>query len=84
MNQFSEHREELERKISDLEKTLHDLKRQVLEQSEAEQHEAIDHLEEYLEQADHKYANLRTFLVTVMDEIRGLFRNESDKDGGRL
>lgn len=63
MNQFPEHKEELARKISDLETTLQDLKRQLREETEAEQHDAIDHLEEYLEQTDHKYANLRTFLA---------------------
>jgi len=84
MNQFSPRKEELERKISDLETTLHDLKRQVQEEVEAGQHDAIDHLEEYLEQADNKYANLRMFLVTVLNEIRTRFRDDSDKDSGSL
>jgi len=84
MNQFSEHKEELERKIADLETTLQDLKRQVREQTEAEQHDAINHLEEYLEQADHKYANLRIFLVTVLNEIRALFQDDSDKNSRSL
>lgn len=84
MSQLSTKREELERKISDLEATLHDLKRQVQEQIEADQHNAIDHLEDYLEEVDHKYANLREFLVTVFDEIRGLLHGKSDKDSGTL
>lgn len=81
---LTKNRDELEGKISDLEMTLHDMKCEVHEQIEAEQHEAIDHLEDYLEQADHKYANLREFLVTVLNEIRELVRGESDKDSGSL
>jgi len=84
MSQLSTKKEELERKISDLEATLHDLKRQVQEQIETEQHDAIEHLEDYLEQIDHKYANLREFLVTVFNEIRDLLHGKSDKDDGIL
>lgn len=80
MSQLSTKKEELERQISDLEATLHDLKRQVHAEVEAEQHDAIDHLEDYLEQADHKYANLRELLVTVLNEIRGVLGRQSDKD----
>lgn len=84
MSQLSARKEELERQITDLETTLHDLKRQVHEEIEAEQHDAIDHLEDYLEQADHKYANLRDFVVAVLNEIRDLLRSDSDKDSGSL
>ena len=80
MSQLSTKKEELERQISDLEATLQDLKRQVHEEVEAEQHDAINHLEDYLEQADHKYANLRELLVTVLNEIRGVLGRQSDKD----
>jgi hypothetical protein len=79
MSQLSTKKQELERQISDLETTLHDLKHKLHEEIEAEQHEAINHLEDYLAQADHKYANLRELLVTVLNEIRGLFGRESGK-----
>jgi len=82
MSKLSTKKEELERKISDLETTLHDLKRQVHAQIETEQHDAIDHLEDYLEQVDHQYANLREFLVTVFDEIRDLLHGKLDNDSG--
>ena len=75
-------KEELERKISDLETVLHDLKHQLQEQIEAEQHNAIDHLEDYIEQADRKYAVLRDFVLTVLNEIRDLLQGESAKDNG--
>lgn len=84
MSQLSTRKEELERQITDLEMTLHDLKRQVQEEIEVEQHDAINHLEEYLEQADHKYANLRELVVTVLNEIRDLFPSGSDKGSGSL
>lgn len=84
MSQLSTRKEELERQITDLEMTLHDLKRQVQEEIEVEQHDAINHLEEYLEQADHKYANLRELVVTVLNEIRDLFHSGSDKGSGSL
>lgn len=82
MSQLSTKKEELERQISDLEQTLHDLKRQFHAEIEAEQHDAIEHLEDYLQQADHKYANLRELLVTVLNEIRGLLNPSSNKDAG--
>ena len=78
MSQVSTRKEELEHKISDLQETLQDLKRQLNEQIETEQHEAIDHLEDYLEQADHKYANLREFVVTLLNEIRDLLHGNPD------
>ena len=48
-----------------------------------EQHDAINHLEDYLEQVDHKYANMREFLELVLGEIRALFQDESNQDRGR-
>ena len=81
MTQIPTRREELEQKIADLQTTLHDLKRQLHEEVDAGQHEAIDHLEEYLEQADHKYANLREFLVSVLNEIRDVLGHKSDNSG---
>lgn len=83
MSTFSPRKQELEHKISDLETTLHDLKQELHEQAEVEQHDAINHLEDYLEQVDHKYANMREFLELVLGEIRALFQDESNKDRGR-
>ena len=83
MSAFSPRKQELEHKITDLEATLHNLKQELREQVEVEQHDAINHLEDYLEQVDHKYANMREFLELVLSEVRALFQDESHKDRGR-
>jgi len=71
-------RGELERKICELEESLSELKLQLRQQEENQQHEAIDHLESYLEQIDSKYENMRNFWPIVVDELRSLFNESSD------
>ncbi|MEC9486104.1 MAG: hypothetical protein UMU76_01195 [Prosthecochloris sp.] len=77
-------REELEAKITDLETSLNTLKKQLREEVEKEQHRDIDHLEEYLDEVDHRYGNLRDFWGIVRKELRDFFarRKASDTNGG--
>ncbi|MBF0585611.1 hypothetical protein INT08_07935 [Prosthecochloris sp. N3] len=77
-------REELEAKITDLETSLNTLKKQLREEVQKEQHRDIDHLEEYLDEVDHRYGNLRDFWGIVRKELRDFFarRKASDTNGG--
>jgi len=65
----------LETKISELEEKITAEKKQLFKVIAIEQHEAIDHLETYLEEVDHKYANLRGFWKTIKKEFRDMIRN---------
>jgi hypothetical protein len=73
-------KDELSNRISDLEDSLKQLKTQLHHLEEGEQHEAIDNLEIYLEQIDHKYDNLRSFWGVAVNEFRELF-GKSKNDG---
>ncbi len=66
-------KEELESKIIDLERSLDALKQQLREEVEEEQHRDIDHLEEYLDEVDHRYGNMKDFWHIVRDELRERF-----------
>lgn len=81
MSEFTNRREALEEKISDLEETLATLKTQLKVESEREQHEAIDRLEEYLGDLDNKHANLQDFWKALRDEIKDLFGSSSRTAG---
>lgn len=70
---MTEKKEELTRRLQELEESIDGLKRGLHNLEESEQHEAIDHLEEYLEQVEHKYENVRSFLPLVLTELRSLF-----------
>lgn len=65
-------REELTRRVEELESSLAELKRGIEELEEKDQHEAIDHLDEYLEDIDHKYENVKRFLPVLVDDLRAL------------
>ena len=75
---------ELRNEIAKVEATLLDLKAQMRQITEAEQHDAIDHLEDYLERADHKAMNLKEFAVMIMAELRAVFLGGQTKDTGHL
>ena len=75
-----EKKEELAHKISDLEKSLSDLKEQLGKEQIQEQHEAIDHLDDYLKEIDHKYSKLKIFWSILAKEIRGLLSGSSEDD----
>ena len=77
-------KQELQRRIEDLEGSLAELKSKLRKVEEDAQHAAIDNLEVYLEAVDNKYKNLRDFWSTVADELRDLFGGfKNDKDGKR-
>ena len=72
-----ENKKELETKIVDLEKSLSKLKKKLNEEQIEEQHEAIDNLDVYLDEIDHKYSNLRDFCSIIGTEIKEFFIKRS-------
>jgi len=84
MSLMSTRKQELELEIAKLETTLSGLKRQLQKEIEVEQHDAIDHLDVYMEQTDHKFADLKMFLVMVLADMRALFLGGSTKDTGHM
>lgn len=84
MSLMSTRKQELELEIAKLETTLSGLKGQRQKEIEAEQHDAIDNLNVYLEQTDHKFADLKVFLVMVLAEMRALFLGGPTKDTGHM
>jgi hypothetical protein len=64
----------LEKKISNLEEKIRQEKMELFKAIAIEQHDAIDHLENYLEEVDHRYANLRGFWKVIKKEFRDLVR----------
>ena len=78
------HKQELQIRIEELEESLSKLKGKLRKEEEDDQHAAIDNLEIYLEEVDHKYVNLRDFWLIMVDEFRGLFDDlANDKKGKR-
>ena len=70
---IKEQKQKLEIKIDELEDSIAQLKKYLRELEEEEQHDAIDKLELFLQQIDHKYDNLKDFWGAVADEIRDFF-----------
>lgn len=66
-------RQELEQKIEEMEAALAKLKQQLNLAVEEEQHESIDHLDEHLEEMDHKWENIREFWPIVVKEFQERF-----------
>ena len=81
MNDLKSRREVLEEKICDLEATLAQLKSQLKVETERDQHEAIEHLEDYLGAIDNKHANLQEFFKVLKEEIAQLFGKSPTKTG---
>ena len=81
MNDLKSRREVLEEKICDLEATLAQLKTQLKVETEHEQHEAIEHLEDYLGAIDNKHANLQEFFRVLKEEIAALLGKSPTKTG---
>lgn len=59
-------------KIADLEHALNKAKQKLMKEIAKEQHQAIDHLEGYFDEVDHRYANLREFWTLIKHEIHDL------------
>ncbi len=66
-------RKELEAKIADLEVSLNNLRQQLRDDIGQEHQQDIDHLEEYLDEVNHRYTNLRDFWQIVSKELKELF-----------
>jgi len=66
-------RQELERKIEEMEAALASMKQQLNQAVEEEQHESIDHLDEHLQEMEHKWENIREFWPIVVKEFRERF-----------
>ncbi|WP_294343337.1 hypothetical protein [Prosthecochloris sp.] len=73
-------KKELEARIADLETSLSNLKQQLREEVSQEHQEGIDHLEEYLDEINHRYTNLRDFLQVVRQELKELFGRKKAAD----
>jgi uncharacterized coiled-coil protein SlyX len=73
MNQPMSNKQSLETKISELEETLAQLKKQLQKETEAEQHAAIDNLDVYFEAVNNKFKNLQDFWPILRDELKALF-----------
>ena len=72
------HQQELQDRIEELEETLSRLKEKLREQRETQQHLAIDNLEGYLDEVDHKAESLKRFWLVITDEIRRLLDRKED------
>ena len=71
---MTENKVELERKIEGLEAQLAELKRHLKAIESAEQHDAINRLDEHLQTVDHEYDGLRVFWPEVVKELRALLK----------
>ena len=69
---MTESKIELERKVEALETHLAELKRRLKAVESAEQHDAINYLDEYLQEVDHEYDDIRAFWPEVLKELRAL------------
>ena len=58
-------RERLSQELADVRAHADRLEAELKRISEAEQHDAVDHLEEHFEAIENRYRNLREFLKTV-------------------
>ncbi|MCF8473179.1 MAG: hypothetical protein K9G26_00670 [Emcibacter sp.] len=60
----------LKKLIKETENMLEELKCELDKRKTHKQHEEIDHLEEYFEDADHNLTNLKKFIQRVINEIK--------------
>jgi chromosome segregation ATPase len=66
-------KQELEHHISELERSIAELKSQLHQLEEADQHEAIDNLEAYLAEMENRWDGLREFWPIVQTELVEMF-----------
>lgn len=64
---------ELELHIADMERSIAELKSQLRQLEETDQHQAIDNLEAYLAAMDCRWDTLKEFWPIVHDELCDLF-----------
>lgn len=63
-----------EKKVAKIKSKIDKEKKELFKVISIEQHNAINHLETYLEEVDHKYENLGGFWKTTKKEFRDLMR----------
>lgn len=63
--------EEINQLIKETEETLSALMEELKRRQQDNMHKEIDHLEEYMEEADTSFKNLRKFIAMALAEIRG-------------
>ncbi|MGQ7843812.1 hypothetical protein ACUNV4_05010 [Granulosicoccus sp. 3-233] len=80
-NDVASRKRELQVKIEEMETTLRGLRERLRQEEENEQHEAIEHLEQYLGDIDSKYTNLHEFWQVIRSEISSLLDKRTDKHG---
>ncbi|MEM7009163.1 MAG: hypothetical protein AAF462_08525 [Thermodesulfobacteriota bacterium] len=80
MNMSDERKKELEAKITDLERSLANLRTKLNEEQLEEQHQAIDNLDVYLDEIDHKYSHLKDFWTILTRELKELFGRDSQNN----
>ncbi|GAA6167155.1 hypothetical protein [Sessilibacter corallicola] len=73
MDSLEQQKLDLHEKIAMLEGTLVELKSKLNEIEEQEQHEAIDHLEKYLEELNHHYSHLQSVGQILVKELHKVF-----------
>ena len=77
---LQEKKQKRAQKIADLERSLAKTKQKLMQEIATEQHEAIDHLEGYLDEVDHRFSNLREYWTLIKHEIREILgHNKPDQ-----
>ena len=71
MDNRTQHHKELEEKIAEVSATVDEMRAELEKERESEQHEAIEKLDQYIEEAHIKLSDLRTFWHEIMRELRG-------------
>ncbi len=66
-------KQELEQHIVELERSIAELRMQLKQLEEADQHEAIDHLEACMEEMEHRWDGLKEFWPLLRSELREMF-----------
>ncbi|WP_028292572.1 hypothetical protein [Oceanobacter kriegii] len=69
-----ESKAELENKIANLEARLVDLKDRLARIEQTEQHDAVEHVDEYMEVLDREFASLREYWPVALQELQKLFK----------
>lgn len=73
MQRVNPQRLELESKICEMEHALASMKLRLIAVKQDEQHQAVDHLEDCLDEVDHRFANLRDFGHALLCDTKRLF-----------
>ncbi|MCH6256246.1 hypothetical protein MLD52_06780 [Puniceicoccaceae bacterium K14] len=70
MSENNSNIQELETKIAELRKSLNELEGNLEKAREGEQHEAINHLEDYINEVDTKFSSFQIFWKTLLEDLR--------------